>query len=172
MPPGGGVPAGVAQRAQLVPVPGLLLAGIAALEGGGRGGEPGLILPLRDDRAPLGDGGRAADGAGAGGHQDQAAHPPRPPRRVVQRDTGAGRVAEQVQRVQAQPGAQRLHVTGQPVTPVAGRIGRDLRPPGAALVGDDQLVPRGQPAQVTEVGRSRIGPPARQASGGPAPRTR
>jgi hypothetical protein len=71
-------------------------------------------------------------------------------------------VSQQVDPLQAEMGAQRVHVADQPVGPECGRVGRVGRPPHAAGVEQDQPPPPAEAAQVAQVFR-RPPRPARQA---------
>jgi hypothetical protein len=72
---------------------------------------------------------------------------------VQQGERRTGGVSEQVDSVQPQVDAQRFDIVDQPITPVARRVRRCGRGSGSAQVQQHQRAMRGQPAQVTEVGR-------------------
>jgi hypothetical protein len=63
-------------------------------------------------------------------------------------------VSQQVDSVQPEVDAQRFNVVDLPIAPVGRRIRRDGGFSGSAQVQQHQPAMRGQPAQVTEVGRS------------------
>ncbi len=148
---------------------------VAALRGLRRG--PGRLEPgLR--RAPAHRGLLLLVGEGqpqrthAGGEQDQVTDPLRVRRRVEQGHVPARGVAEQVHPLQAQPGPQRLHIPGDAVTAVGGRVGGHLAVPGAPGVRQDQFAGASQAAEVTQVAGAPAGPPGTQTSGGPDPARR
>ena len=89
--------------------------------------------------------------------------------RIQDGQVAGGRVRQQVHAVQAEVGAQRFHITGQPVAAVAERVAGICGLPGAAGVRHDQLPRLAQPAQITEVlaGPARAAGQAHQRRPGP-----
>jgi hypothetical protein len=120
---------------------------------------PGLARPPPHRRLLLGIGDLQPEWTHPGAEQHQVTDPLRVGPRVEQGHAPARGVAEQVEPLQPQFGAQRLYVTGQPVTAVGRRISGHRRFPGAPGVRQDQL-PRG--AEATEIAQV-VGSPAGSA---------
>lgn len=160
--PAVGVPPAVGERCDRLPVGGGGLARPDAFEGGEGRREPGLspselgqlpaiqVADLHVDRPRTGrDQRETTDAVGVPGG-------------VQQGERRTGRVPHQVEPVQPEVHPQRLDILDLPVAPVTRRVRRDVGLPGAAQIQQHQRATRGQPAQVTEVGR-RLHRPARQA---------
>jgi hypothetical protein len=86
--------------------------------------------------------------------QHQTADAVEVPGGVQQGQCRTGGVSQQVDSVQPEVYAQRFDVVDLPIAPVTGRVRRDGGFSGSAQVQQHQRAMGGQPAQVTEVGRS------------------
>ena len=170
---GGGVPAAVEERGRGRPVLLRSPAGRYPLEGGGRVREPRLASAKVDDLAPHRGVGFQADRPPARRDQDEPAAPGAGcAQRVLHGDVGPGRVPEHVRAVQAE-----MILQGRARRPPAGRNGSSTGRPGppsrrcpAGQAGSSRRCPD-RPPRSPRHADARIGPPGRQISGAPSPRT-
>jgi hypothetical protein len=135
---GGGVPAAVSEGGDRLPVGVGGLAGTDPLEGGGRDREPGLAAAQLGDLLAVEVGDLQADRPRAGVDQGEAADPVGMAGDIQEGEGRAGRMGQQVDPVQAEPGAEGFDVADLPVAPEGRRVRRDRRRPGPAQVQQDQ----------------------------------
>lgn len=165
MGPGRLVPAAVGERPDGGPQLGEGPAGEQRLLGGPGLGVPGFAAAQCGGLAQVLVGHLDAGGPGGGGDEGEAAQPLRVPGGVQQGQIRTRRVGQQVDPVQAEVLAQRLHVGHEPVAAVGRGVLGCGGLPRPAQVQQDQLPYGGEPAEVAEV-RARPHRPAGQADQG------